>query len=72
MVPCVDMANHASGDRTVAVYEVDGEGRAILLVREGVSVDEGGEVTITYVYESHFSVFCFFLTFRLIYFSEFI
>lgn len=64
MVPCVDMANHASGDRTVAVYEVDGEGRAVLLVREGVSVDEGGEVTITYVYESHFSVFLFFLDFQ--------
>lgn len=48
MVPCVDMANHASGERTVAVYEVDGEGRAILVVREGMEVKEGEEVTITY------------------------
>ncbi|KKY21436.1 putative set domain protein [Phaeomoniella chlamydospora] len=30
MVPCVDMANHASGDETSALYETDKDGNAVL------------------------------------------
>lgn len=48
MVPCIDMANHASADGTKALYEADNEGNAVLLVREGVSVMKGEEVSITY------------------------
>ena len=48
MVPCVDMANHASGDQTTALYEADGSGNGLLLLREGKNVDKGEEVTITY------------------------
>ncbi|KAI5293624.1 hypothetical protein KEM52_005375 [Ascosphaera acerosa] len=48
MVPCVDMANHAAGDETVALYETDDDGNALLLLREGKALTEGEEVTITY------------------------
>lgn len=48
MVPCIDMANHASNSNTTALYESDADGNAVLLLREGVSVQKGGEVTITY------------------------
>ncbi|KAK7533396.1 hypothetical protein BKA81DRAFT_435333 [Phyllosticta paracitricarpa] len=48
MVPCIDMANHASGDDTAALYEVDPKGNAVLLLREGKTVNKGEEVTITY------------------------
>lgn len=48
MVPCVDLANHASGDATVASYEKDPNGNAVLLLRDGKKVSESGEVTITY------------------------
>lgn len=47
MVPCIDMANHASGEDTIALYETDVDGNGILLLREGKSVFEGEEVTIT-------------------------
>ncbi|KAH8626373.1 hypothetical protein IG631_18391 [Alternaria alternata] len=47
MVPCVDMANHASGDATAALYETDGNGNGLLLLREGKHVEPGEEVTIT-------------------------
>jgi hypothetical protein len=46
-MPCVDMANHASGDATVALYETDNEGNGLLLLREGMTIDQGGEMTIT-------------------------
>lgn len=49
MVPCVDMANHASGDATVALYETDEEGNAVLQLRWGKTLRPGDEVTITYV-----------------------
>ena len=49
MVPCIDMANHASGDHTVAHYDTDVNGNGVLLLREGKSLDLGEEVTITYV-----------------------
>jgi hypothetical protein len=49
MVPCIDMANHASGDATEALYETDDDGDALLLLREGKNIAPGGEVTITYI-----------------------
>jgi len=49
MVPCIDMANHASGADTIALYETDLNGNGILLLREDKSLTEGDEVTITYV-----------------------
>jgi hypothetical protein len=48
MAPGIDLANHASGDETIAVFEKDPEGNAVLLLRDDKSVDEDGEVTITY------------------------
>lgn len=48
MVPCIDMANHASGDLTSALYESDGLGTGLLLLRESKTLTEGEEVTITY------------------------
>ncbi|KAL9108221.1 MAG: hypothetical protein Q9227_006959 [Pyrenula ochraceoflavens] len=48
MVPCVDMANHASGERTVALYEAEGDIGAALVLRNGKSLQEGEEITITY------------------------
>ncbi|KAF2858427.1 SET domain-containing protein [Piedraia hortae CBS 480.64] len=48
MVPCIDLANHASGESTVAIYEKDGHGNAILLLRDGKELRAGEEITITY------------------------
>ncbi len=48
MIPCVDLANHASGDATVALYEKDANGDAVLLLRDGKKLAGGDEVTITY------------------------
>lgn len=48
MVPCVDFANHASGDATVALYDTDADGNAVLLLRDGKSVGVNDEITITY------------------------
>lgn len=48
MVPCVDMANHASGDDTVALYETDEERNAVLQLRWEKKLRSGEEVTITY------------------------
>ena len=48
MVPCIDMANHASGDSTSALYETDSDGNAILVLREGKKLAPNDEVTITY------------------------
>jgi hypothetical protein len=48
MVPCVDMANHASGVETIALYETDEDGRAVLQMRSGKKLVMGEEVTITY------------------------
>lgn len=47
-VPVIDMANHASGEKTTALYETDSDGNAILLLREGKRLTLGQEVTITY------------------------
>jgi hypothetical protein len=54
MMPCVDMANHASGDATAALYETDKDGNGLLLLREGKMISKGGEITITWV----FCTFC--------------
>ncbi|KAI4209915.1 MAG: hypothetical protein LQ351_007200 [Letrouitia transgressa] len=48
MVPCIDMANHASGDDTVALYDTLPNGTAVLALREGKQLTLGDEVTITY------------------------
>ena len=48
MVPFIDMANHASGDSTIALYETDSDGNAVLILREGKDLAPNGEVTITY------------------------
>lgn len=48
MVPCVDMANHASGDDTVALYDTDIAGNAVLVLRAGKVLRPGEEVSITY------------------------
>lgn len=47
MVPCVDMANHASGRSTVALYESDDSGNGLLLVRPNHDLSENEEITIT-------------------------
>ncbi|KAH9826177.1 SET domain-containing protein 8-like [Teratosphaeria destructans] len=48
MVPMVDLANHSAGEPTIAVYEKDSQGDAVLQLREGKSLKKGDEVTITY------------------------
>lgn len=47
MVPCVDMANHASGTETAALYETDMDGNVVLQLRDRQSLKEGDEVTIS-------------------------
>ncbi|KAL8637905.1 MAG: hypothetical protein Q9228_004881 [Teloschistes exilis] len=48
MVPAIDMANHASGDATLALYDTDPEGDAVLILRSGKTLQANDEVTITY------------------------
>ena len=48
MVPCIDLANHASGDETIARYEKDHDGNAVLLLQEDKNVRQDEEITITY------------------------
>lgn len=48
MVPCIDMANHSSGEYTSALYDTDSDGNATLILRDGKSMKDGEEVTITY------------------------
>ena len=48
LVPCIDMANHASGDSTSALYETDNDGNAVLVLREGKTLTTNEEVSITY------------------------
>ena len=47
-VPCIDMANHASGSGTNALYETDSEGNAVLMLRDKERIGPGEEVRITY------------------------
>lgn len=48
VVPCIDMANHASGTETKARYDTDSNGRAILALRDGKKTTVNEEITITY------------------------
>ena len=48
MVPCIDIANHASADDAVALYDTDPNGNAILVLRSGKVLNPSEEVTITY------------------------
>lgn len=48
MVPCVDLANHSPHEGTIAIYEKDAAGNAVLVLRDGKSLVEGDEVTISY------------------------
>lgn len=47
MVPCLDMANHVSGEGAKALYDTDSNGNAILQLRWGQSLQPGEEVTIS-------------------------
>ena len=47
MVPCVDMANHSSGEAAAALYETDEDSNGILLLRAGKTVKRKDEITIT-------------------------
>lgn len=47
MVPCIDMANHASDDSVKALYEKDAEGDAVLQLRSGKKLSANEEVTIS-------------------------
>jgi hypothetical protein len=48
MVPCVDLANHAPHEATIAIYEKDASDNAVLVLRDGKFLKEGDEVTISY------------------------
>lgn len=48
MVPCIDLANHCSHEGTVAIYEQDSQGNAVLVLRDGIALKEDDEVTISY------------------------
>lgn len=48
MVPCIDMANHASGHDTLARYDLDSDGNAVLVLLDGKSCQPGEEISITY------------------------
>ena len=48
MVPCIDLANHAAGENTDAIYEKGEDGNAVLLLRRGKQLEKDDEVTITY------------------------
>lgn len=47
MVPCIDMANHASEGTVKALYETDVEGSAVLQLRWGRTLQADEEVTIS-------------------------
>ncbi|GAB1201796.1 hypothetical protein APSETT445_000388 [Aspergillus pseudonomiae] len=47
MVPCIDMANHASEDIVKALYDEDTEGNAVLQLRSGRKLHADEEVTIS-------------------------
>lgn len=57
MVPCIDMANHTSGDGVKALYEADSNGDAILQLRWGKTLQPGDEVTISWVALHGLSIF---------------
>lgn len=48
MVPVLDMANHASDNRSNARFDVDADGNVLLLVRDDKHIAAGEEITIMY------------------------
>lgn len=48
MVPVLDMANHSGSDRYNARFEIDVDGRVLLVVRDGMTIEAGDEITINY------------------------
>ncbi|PYI06836.1 SET domain protein [Aspergillus sclerotiicarbonarius CBS 121057] len=48
MVPCIDMANHASGETVKAFYDEDADGNAVLQLRPARKLRVDDEVTISY------------------------
>ncbi|RDW89890.1 uncharacterized protein DSM5745_01665 [Aspergillus mulundensis] len=48
MVPCIDMANHASDSTVNALYEKDKDGNAVLQLRSEKHLRSDEEVTISY------------------------
>ncbi|MCJ1431214.1 hypothetical protein MMC27_000565, partial [Xylographa pallens] len=48
LVPCIDMANHGSGDATNALYETDVHGNAVLVLVTGKTPKAREELLITY------------------------
>lgn len=48
VVPCIDMANHTSGNETTALYDTDSNRNAILVLRDGKKITVNEEITITY------------------------
>ncbi|KAH0565020.1 hypothetical protein GP486_001590 [Trichoglossum hirsutum] len=48
MVPCIDMVNHRPLEDTVAYYDRDQKGDAVLLLREGKALSSGQEASINY------------------------
>jgi hypothetical protein len=48
MVPILDMANHASDNRSNARFEVDDDQNVLLVVRDEKSIAAGDEITIMY------------------------
>ena len=48
LVPCIDMANHGSGEKTNAHYETDDDGNAVLVLVDGKTPKAGEEIVITY------------------------
>jgi hypothetical protein len=49
MVPALDMANHASGENTIARFDTDRDGNAVLELWTEKKVEAGQEVTISYL-----------------------
>lgn len=47
MVPCIDMANHVSGNAVNARYDQESDGAAVLQLRAGKSPHIGDELTIS-------------------------
>lgn len=48
MVPHIDFANHAAGEKTTALYDADSESNGLLLLRQGKCLEPDEEVSITY------------------------
>ena len=48
MVPILDMANHSDNDEYNARFDVDENDRVLLVLRDGKTVEERGEITISY------------------------